>query len=172
MIRLDDLRAEFGAREDQANNGQVLQMARERLRNSLRHGEKVVWDATNLRRDFRDRIIQLAYDYGALVTMVIVHARALDYAVGNRRRSEAVPESVLRDQLETMQWPELSEAHRTVVLGRDHRVLAYFGGTGEGLPYNLAAPAHGFMSDSRGSLGLCIEVEGVPCVEPPRAMRR
>ena len=54
VVSLDALRDELaGRRADQSINGQVLQAAKERLRVVLRRGGKVVWDATNTRRDFR-----------------------------------------------------------------------------------------------------------------------
>jgi predicted kinase len=137
LISLDEIRGELGGRADQSNNGQVRQLAKARLRVGLRSKSKLVWDATNLRRDFRDAVTDLARDYGALVTMVSFPRSAREYTKGNNNRAHAVPPHVLQRQLDTMQWPETSEAHRWLVIGAHGEVLAYYGGLDEGLPYGL-----------------------------------
>jgi len=138
VISLDEIREELGTRADQSNNGKVLQLAKERLREQLRAGGKVVWDATSLRRDFRKVVADLAEDYGALVTFVLFHCSSREYAEGNQGRAQAVPRNVAARQLETMQWPELWEAHRTLIIGHKGHILGCFGRVDEELPYGLA----------------------------------
>lgn len=139
LVSLDAIRAELGSRADQSQNGKVRQIAKDRLKVGLRAKAKLVWDATNLRRDFRDAVTNLARDYGALVTMVLFPRSEAEYASRNRSREHAVPANVLRRQLEGMQWPELPEAHRWLVVGSNGEVLAYYGGLDEALPYGLEA---------------------------------
>ena len=55
--------------------------------------------------------------------MVVVHRRTAAIAAGNDGRAAAVPSTVLASQLEQMQWPEETEAHRFVVVGDDHATL-------------------------------------------------
>lgn len=125
ILSLDALREELCARRsDQSMNGQVRQLARERLKAHLRAGRKVIWDATNLRRDFRQQVIDIGLAYKALVTLVLFHQSPDSYARGNKNRKHAVPPSVLDAQLERMEWPEVSEAHRLWVLdAAGHRLL-------------------------------------------------
>jgi predicted kinase len=139
-ISLDAIRAELGDRSDQSNNAKVRQIARDRLREGLRRKAKLVWDATSLRRDFRDAVSNVARDYGGLVTMVCFPRSTRDYERGNVDRATPVPGPVLRAQLRGMQWPELSEAHRWLVIGAQGETLAYYGGLGaddSSLPYAL-----------------------------------
>ncbi|MCA9494358.1 MAG: AAA family ATPase [Myxococcales bacterium] len=139
VVSLDAIRDELGSRADQSQNGKVRQIAKDRLKDGLRAKAKLVWDATNLRRDFRDAVTNLARDYGALVTMVCFPRSAAQYAARNHGREHAVPANVLRRQLDAMQWPEVPEAHRWLVIGPSDEVLAYYGGLDDELPYGLRA---------------------------------
>lgn len=136
-ISLDDIRAELGGRSDQSKNGHVKQIARERLREGLRRKQKVVWDATSLRRDFRDVVIGLALDYGALVTLVCFPNSAAAYHRRNAQREVPVPTAVLERQLAVLEWPERLEAHRWLAVDGQGRALAYYGGLDEALPYGV-----------------------------------
>ncbi|MGH1344855.1 MAG: AAA family ATPase [Nannocystales bacterium] len=138
-ISLDDIRSELGGRGDQSRNGEVRRLARERLREGLRQNRKTVWDATSLRRDFRDSLTKLAFDYGALVTLVCFPRAPRTYHRRNRERDNPVPASVLDGQIEVLQWPSRLEGHRWLVVDEDGAALAYYGGLGEELPYGAAS---------------------------------
>jgi len=145
-ISLDDIRAELGGRSDQSHNGKVRAIARDRLRECLRRNQKVVWDATTLRRDFRDAIGGLGFDYGALVTFVCFPRAPATYQRRNRERDTPVPANVLARQIETLEWPERTEAHRCLVLDESGRALAYYGGLDDALPYGVE-PAAGVLRE-------------------------
>lgn len=136
-ISLDEIRAELGGRSDQSHNGEVRRLAKDRLREGLRRKQKIVWDATTLRRDFRDALTKLAFDYGGLVTIVCFPRSPAAYHRRNRERDRPVPAAVLDRQLETLQWPERVEGHRWLVVDEDGSALAYYGGLGEELPYGV-----------------------------------
>ncbi|GAA3928943.1 AAA family ATPase [Litoribacillus peritrichatus] len=120
VISLDELRAEInGDRSNQANIGKILNTARERLKTYLRAKKRVIWDATNLREDFRSLICRIAFDYHAFVTMVVFHKSENQLFVDNKNRSYPVPEMVLRSQLDQLEWPVPEEAHRYWVI--DHQ---------------------------------------------------
>lgn len=136
-ISLDDIRAELGGRGDQSHNAKVRSIAKERLREGLRNKRKLVWDATTVRRDFRDALTKLAFDYGGLVTLVCFPRAPATYHRRNRERDNPVPASVLNRQIETLQWPERLEGHRTLVIDAHGRAVAYYGGLDEALPYGV-----------------------------------
>jgi predicted kinase len=128
IISLDDLRVEIaGDRKNQIENSKVVAIARERLKIQLRSHQKVVWDATNLRRDFRQQIINLSLNYGALITLVIFHCEESVYFERNQQRSHPIPEAVLKRQLEIMEFPELDEAHRVIIVEEKGNILASYG---------------------------------------------
>lgn len=128
VVSLDDLREQIaGKREDQSMNGQVLQAAKEQIKQRLRQHRQVVWDATNLRRDFRAPLVQLGLDYGALVTLVVFQLPEVELFSNNRQRAHAVPEHILARQLEMLEFPHLNEAHRTIFVGSKGVELARYG---------------------------------------------
>ena len=122
VVSLDALRDEMaGKRADQSINGQVLQAAKEHLRMVLRRGGKVVWDATNTRRDFRRVPLSLGLDYGALTTLVVFQPPVSTVFARNPARTDPVPPQVIAQQVENAEFPYLPEAHRTLTLDEYHR---------------------------------------------------
>lgn len=128
VVSLDALRDELaGKRADQSLNGQVLQEAKERLRVVLRRKGKVVWDATNTRRDFRRVPLGLGFDYGALTTLVVFQPPVSAIFSRNPGRLHTVPPQVLAQQVENAEFPYLPEAHRTLWLDEFHRATGQAG---------------------------------------------
>ena len=128
VVSLDALRDEpAGKRAEQSLNGQVLQAAKERLRAALRRGGKVVWDATNTRRDFRRVPLGLGFDYGALTTLAVFKPPVSAVFGRNPGRLHAVPPQVLAQQVENAEFPYLPEAHRTLWVDEYHRVTGRVG---------------------------------------------
>lgn len=108
---------EFSGRLRKRDQGAVFHQAREALRASLRKPESVVWDATNLRRDQRQRLTGLGLDYEAFVSLVVLQKPESVLFEHNRVRSErAVPEEVLLKQLRRFQLPDTDEAHELLVV--------------------------------------------------------
>lgn len=130
VVSLDAIRDELaGKRADQSLNGQVLQAAKERLRAELRRKGKVVWDATNTRRDFRRVPLGLGLDYGALLTLVVFQPPVSTVFGRNPARQHTVPASVLAQQIENAEFPYRPEAHRTLWLDEFHRETGRAGWT-------------------------------------------
>ncbi|CAA6824506.1 MAG: Unknown protein [uncultured Thiotrichaceae bacterium] len=124
LISLDELRKEFnGSRDSQANKGQIIQHAKEQLKAALRNKQGVVWDATNLRKDFRSVICTLGRDYHALVSLVVFLLPEKQLFINNRNRPYRVADSVLMKQLDSYQFPLLNEAHQYQVVGEGGRTL-------------------------------------------------
>lgn len=114
-VSMDDIRMELtGDVADQSHNDKVRALAKERLKEHLRARHKIVWDATNLRRDFRGLPLGLGEDYGAFTTLVVFHHSKAKLHRQNQARRAAVPTSILDRQLQSMQWPSLDEAHEVV----------------------------------------------------------
>lgn len=120
VLCLDDIREELtGDPTNQKANSRVRQIARERLKPLLQHHKKVVWDATNLRRDFRHAVVQLGCDYGALVTLVAFHMQEHVYHKRNEERARVVPRKILQHQLAHTEWPHENEAHRVMFVSQE-----------------------------------------------------
>ena len=124
VISLDEIRAELnGKRDCQKNRGQMLQLAKQRLKTALANKRNVVWDATNIRKDFRKIICDLGFNYGALITVVVFQIRESSLRVNNRNRKHAVGEDVVTNQINKLEWPTFTEAHRLVVIGEKGQEL-------------------------------------------------
>ncbi len=136
VISLDEIRDSLSSRENQQNNSKVVRIAKEELRKHLRARGRVVWDATSLRIDFRSAVIDLAMDYGALITIVAVHASLATLQERDKRREHPVPAAIRAKQVHTAQWPELREAHRFITVDETGRVVSAHG-CPSGLPYGL-----------------------------------
>ncbi len=134
VVSLDNIRASLSRRDDQQNNSKVLRIAKEELREHLRAKRRVVWDATSLRTDFRSAVIDLAKDYGALVTIVAFHCPQKVLAKRNKTRPNPVNAAVRRKQVAGTQWPEITEAHRFLDVDSQGHLLAAHG-CPSGLPY-------------------------------------
>lgn len=124
LVSLDDLRAKFnGNPSSQKNKGQILQASKEQLKVALRQKQGVVWDATNLRSDFRAIVTGLGRDYHALVTLVVFLLPEKLIYQNNRKRQYSVPSNVLDKQLDTYQLPLLNEAHQYQIIGEKGKIL-------------------------------------------------
>ncbi len=113
IVSLDALREDIaGHVADQSKNGQVLQAAKEQLKVHLRAKQPVVWDATNLRRDFRSVPIKLAYDYNAFAELVVFQPTPQECLSANAQRDRKVPASAISKQFANAEFPYGDEAHR------------------------------------------------------------
>ncbi|SHO58251.1 AAA family ATPase [Vibrio quintilis] len=135
LISLDEIRAEIhGDRTCQKDPGRVVHLARDRLKAALAKRRHVVWDATNLRLDYRKILCDSGRAYGALVTLVIFHLDVSSLKANDRNRRYTVGGAVIDDQLKSLQWPSVTEAHRMIVVGDNGKTLARFGSFQEGEP--------------------------------------
>lgn len=125
LISLDDLRESItGKADDQSANSKVLHLAHEQLQSHLRQKHPVIWDATNSRRDFRQPLTELSIAYGAMITYVVFHMTETTVLQRNQQRQRIVPASVIKKQLQQMQWPYLYEAHHTLFINDQGQTLA------------------------------------------------
>jgi predicted kinase len=118
VVSLDALRAELDVDPDDAQGG-VVKEAYERARVHLRGATPFVWNATNVSRTLRQRVIGLAADYGARVRVVYVEAPAQRLFERNRARAKAVPAQVIDRMVRRWTVPTPHEAH-TLLLAVEH----------------------------------------------------
>lgn len=124
VISLDDIRAELnGKRESQKNRGQVLQLAKSRLKTALANKRNVVWDATNIRKDFRKIICDFGQNYGALITLVVFQIQESTLRMNNTNRNHMVADDVISAQITKLEWPSFSEGHRMIIVGEKGECL-------------------------------------------------
>jgi predicted kinase len=128
VISLDTLRAKIASsRSDQSQNSKVIQVAQEQLKTLLRSQSRIVWDATSLSYDFRQQVISISRQYGALITLIIFHCPETIYQERNRQRRHSIPEEVLLQQIQSLEFPELDESDRTLIVDEHGNILATHG---------------------------------------------
>ncbi len=111
VVSLDRIREELGV-DPADGQGRVVQLAQERARSHLRAGTNFIWNATNLSRRLRSKVLDLCHRYGAHTHIVHVETDPKTWRLRNRQRSAPVPESVLTRMLTQWQVPDATEAHR------------------------------------------------------------
>ena len=109
VISLDAIRKQTGIGAI-GNQGPVIQVAREQARTFLRVGRDFVWNATNLSRDRRTQLIDLASAYNARIRIVYVEASSERLFRQNRQRESAVPVSVIESMMDRWEIPAPYEA--------------------------------------------------------------
>lgn len=114
VVSLDDLRGELDI-DPTDDQGQVVQLAKERCRELLRRGESFAFNATNILRQTRGRWVELFTDYHARIEMVYLEPRLDRLLVQNKQRSKPVPEQVIRKLAEKCEPPTWGECHDLVM---------------------------------------------------------
>jgi len=111
VVELDQIRHEFGIRPASKDEGRVQQEAKERLRKNLAARKDFYYDATNLSKKTRQKIVRMFARYGAKIRIVHVD-RPLELVLEqNRNRSRSVPEGVIMNMAERMVPPRYDECH-------------------------------------------------------------
>jgi predicted kinase len=103
------------------NQGRVAQATVEACRVHLRAKAPFVFNATNLTRLQRAKIITLAIAYDAHVTVHAFDVSEAKIRKQNREREASVPEKVLDSMIEKWEPPTLLEAHDVIWIGSDFR---------------------------------------------------
>ena len=108
-ISLDEIRKELrvAPTDDQ---GRVVQVAEERAKELLRNKRPFVWNATNLTRDIRQKLIRLFERYGARVRIVYLETDWATRIARNAGRENVVPENAVERMLGKTVLPTLDEA--------------------------------------------------------------
>lgn len=99
-------------RLDVDNHAMIYRIAYEELREALRVGQHVVWDATNIRFDYRDKVFRIANSYGAFVELILIQSSLKRCLKNNDEREHAIPADIIRMQAADFQLPDLSEVHK------------------------------------------------------------
>jgi predicted kinase len=110
VVSLDAIREDLGIGPEEPQ-GKVGAHARELARGYLRRGQPFVWNATNVSRDMRERLIRLFADYNARVRIVYVEVPEADLFAQNRARPKPVPADAIVRLLSRWEVPDLTEAH-------------------------------------------------------------
>ena len=118
VVALDDIRDELNIHAGD-KQGAVIQQAYQRAKVHLRAAQPFVWNATNVGRDIRKRVIDLLTDYKARVRVVYVEVPYQLQRQQNRERKATVPQRAMDRILARWSVPTLLEAHEIQYVGVD-----------------------------------------------------
>jgi predicted kinase len=110
VVSLDEVRSDLDV-EPIGDQGQVVQVGRERCRELLRSGRSFAFNATNLLRLTRQRWIDLFADYQARIEIVYVEPPLPIIFAQNKRRERPVPERIILGLAARCEPPTITEAH-------------------------------------------------------------
>ena len=97
-VSLDRIRAELGIRPADSQ-GEVIRTAQEQARGHLRKKQPFIWNATNLTKETRRKLVRLFEGYGASVRIVYLETDRITREARNAGRADAVPENVVAGML-------------------------------------------------------------------------
>ena len=113
QVSLDGIRTELRVRPED-DQGRVAVQAAERAREYLRRKQPFVWNATDLMKETRQRLVGLFERYGARVRIVYLETDRESRIARNSARKDAVPESAV-DRMLARTVPPLPCEAQTVV---------------------------------------------------------
>ena len=121
VISLDEIRKDYKINNTNRKSvdGKVLQVAMKRLKECLANNINVIWDACNIRKDFREKIMTVGEKYGSLNCIVFVKNSLSRCIYNDSLRSDGfLGKEVIEEQYEKFQYPEDKECNlKILVLG-------------------------------------------------------
>lgn len=110
VISLDDIREEFGFSPAKGSD-RAAHIALERAKVYLRKKEPFIWNATNIIRETRQKLVRLFAGYGARVHILYLEVPCQELLARNRTRARCIPEPVLEKMIRKLELPEPWEAY-------------------------------------------------------------
>ena len=114
LISLDNIREELTFRSDQSDPALITRIARDELKKLLAKKENVVFDATNIRFELREKILNIGHNYGALNTLIFMADGVDNIIARDKKREYSVGEKTILNQEYSFQTPEKSETHNVI----------------------------------------------------------
>jgi predicted kinase len=118
VISLDAIRQELKI-SPTAEQGRVVQLARERAREFLRQQQPFVWNATNISKMLRQQLVDLFVAYDARVRIVYLEVPLDVLLQRNHTRSAGLPEQAINKMLDKLEPPDITEAHEVTWIWGD-----------------------------------------------------
>jgi predicted kinase len=113
-INLDDIRKELNIKPT-AEQGLVIQTAKERSKEFMRSRKSFIWNGTNVTRQMRGQLIDLFSSYGGRIRIVYLNTPFQTILKQNNDREAIVPERVLFKLRDKLEVPNLTECHELII---------------------------------------------------------
>lgn len=126
-VSLDRVREDLGI-SPLENQGQVIQEGFERARVHLRASRDFVWNATNVTRSNREKIVRLLRDYNARIRIVYLEVPPDRLLSQNDGREATVPVDAILRLARKLEPPQATEAHEVTWMYGGAKVFSIGGG--------------------------------------------
>ena len=111
VISLDDMRRKAKTRYgDTKGNGQIIQLAKETAKKYLRNSTPFIWNATNITRQMRGQLIDMAERYQAMIKIIYLEAGYHKLLAQNKNRDFEIPGNAIERMIEKLEVPKVWEA--------------------------------------------------------------
>ncbi len=110
VISLDEIREQMGVLPGKGS-GRVVQTATEQAREFLRRKEPFIWNATNIVRETRQKLVSLFAGYGARVQILYLEVPYRELLARNQKRERYIPGNVLEEMIRKLEIPASWEAY-------------------------------------------------------------
>ncbi len=117
VVSLDQIRGQLGIPPTKGS-GKVAQAAVEQAKTLLRKKEPFIWNATNIIRETRQKLVALFAGYGARVHIMYLETPYQELFARNRKRPRYIPEHVLEEMIRKSELPDTWESYEV------HRVIS------------------------------------------------
>lgn len=116
-VHLDAIREELDI-DPTDNQGQIIQVSRERSKEFCRKRQSFVWNATNVNSKIRSTLISMWLPYKPKIHIIHVHKHINRVLGDNARREDAarVPDNKIRNMFERFEFPDITECHSLRVI--------------------------------------------------------
>lgn len=112
MVSLDEIRRKNKVkRGDSKKEGQAIQEAKESAKVHMRAKKDFVWNATNITKEMRGKVIRDFEDYGAKVVVIYVEVPYKELLKQNHNRKHKVPEDAIKDMIGSLEIPDVTECY-------------------------------------------------------------
>jgi predicted kinase len=112
MVSIDELRHERSVkRGDKKAEGHVYQEIKEMCKVHMRARKDFVFNATNITKDMRGKVIKEFEEYGAKVVIVYIEVPYNTLFKQNNDREHKVPEKAVEDMIWSLDIPDLTESY-------------------------------------------------------------
>lgn len=112
MVSIDELRRERKVkRGDSKSEGQVYQEIKDMCKVHMRARRDFVFNATNITKDMRGKVIKEFEEYGAKVVVIYIEVPYKKLLQQNNNREYKVPEKAVEDMIWSLDVPDETESY-------------------------------------------------------------
>lgn len=121
LISLDLLRDQHSKnRQSMENEREIVRLASLQVKTALAKKENIIYDATNIRKDFREKLLTLSHNYDALSEVVFITDKLSNIIKRDNEREHSVGKNVIMNQEYRFEYPEVDEADKSTIVFKQH----------------------------------------------------